>query len=42
MNEMKFKEIFPISAKTGVNIDELLKSIINILPEGPKFIQMML
>lgn len=37
MNEMKFEEIFPISAKTGVNIDELLKSIINILPEGPKF-----
>ncbi len=28
------KEIYPISAKTGKNVDELLKNIIDLLPEG--------
>lgn len=37
MNEMEFKEIYPISAKEGINIDDLINNIVNLLPEGPKF-----
>jgi len=32
-----FKEIFPISAKNAENTDELLSSIISLLPEGPMY-----
>lgn len=37
MNEFPFEEVFPISAKCGVNIDELVNSLVNLLPEGPKY-----
>lgn len=37
MNEMEFKEIYPISAKEGINIDSLVKNLVDFLPEGPKF-----
>lgn len=37
MNEMNFKEIYPISAKEGINIDDLINNLIDFLPEGPKF-----
>ena len=30
-----FKEIFPISATTGTNVDDLLKAMTNSLPPGP-------
>lgn len=30
-----FQEIFPISAKKGVDVDPLLKALIRALPEGP-------
>ncbi len=32
-----FKEIIPISAQNGDNTDELLKTIVNYLPEGPRY-----
>lgn len=32
-----FKEIIPISARKGEGIDDLLKTIVNYLPEGPKY-----
>jgi len=32
-----FKEIIPLSAMKGVGIDELLKIVIELLPEGPKY-----
>lgn len=32
-----FAEIIPLSAKTGENLDELMKSIVKYLPEGPKY-----
>jgi GTP-binding protein Era len=35
LNELKdVKDIVPISAKTGENVDELIKCILKILPEG--------
>ncbi len=34
---MDFKEIFPISAKEGINISDLIDNLVNLLPEGPKF-----
>lgn len=34
---MEFKEVFPISAKEGINISELINNLIALLPEGPKF-----
>jgi GTP-binding protein Era len=37
MNEFKFEEVFPISAKERINIDELLENIIKFLPVGPKY-----
>lgn len=37
MNEMNFKEIYPISAKEGINIDDLINNLIDFLPHGPKF-----
>lgn len=30
-------EIFPVSAKTGEGIDELLRSVEKLLPEGPRY-----
>lgn len=35
--ECEFNEVFPISAKDGINVDKLLKAIENILPEGPMY-----
>ena len=32
-----FAEIVPLSAKTGENLDELMKCIVKYLPEGPKY-----
>ena len=32
-----FAEIIPLSAKTGENLDELMKCIVKSLPEGPKY-----
>lgn len=32
-----FAEIIPLSAKSGENLDELMKSIVKYLPEGPKY-----
>lgn len=34
---MEFKEIIPISAMKGKNTDNLLKLMVNYLPEGPKY-----
>jgi len=36
-NEMDFREIIPISAKEGNNVERLLKVISDYLPEGPQF-----
>ncbi|MDQ0150115.1 GTPase Era [Eubacterium multiforme] len=35
--EFNFKEIIPISALKGKNVDELLKLMVKELPEGPKY-----
>jgi GTP-binding protein Era len=35
--EFNFKEVIPISALTGENVDELVKIIVNNLPEGPQY-----
>lgn len=35
--EMDFKEIIPISAREGNNVDRLLQVISSYLPEGPQF-----
>ncbi len=35
--EFKFKEVVPISAINGENVDTLLKLIVNNLPEGPQY-----
>lgn len=35
--EMEFKEIIPISAREGNNVDRLLQVISSYLPEGPQF-----
>lgn len=35
--ELDFKEIVPISATEGNNVDTLLKTLTNDLPEGPQF-----
>lgn len=32
-----FAEIIPLSAKSGENLDELMKCIVKYLPEGPKY-----
>ncbi len=32
-----FQEIIPLSAKTGDNLDALMKTIVRYLPEGPKY-----
>lgn len=32
-----FKEIFPISAREGNNVNQLLKKLQTLLPEGPKY-----
>jgi len=32
----EFEAIVPISAKTGDNVDELIKTLENLLPEGPR------
>lgn len=36
-NEFDFKEIIPISAMKGKNVDKLLELMANELPEGPKY-----
>jgi GTP-binding protein Era len=36
-NEFKFKEVVPISALTGKNVDQLLKLIVENLPVGPQY-----
>ena len=35
--EMDFKEIIPISALKGKNVDSLVKLMIDAMPEGPKY-----
>lgn len=35
--EMEFKEIIPISALKGKNVDKLVELMINSMPEGPKY-----
>lgn len=35
--EMPFKEIIPISASNGKNVDKLVELMVENLPEGPKF-----
>ena len=35
--EFNFKEIIPISALKGKNVDELIKLMVKELPEGPKY-----
>ncbi len=37
MSIAAFDEVFPISAKSGENVDELVKCIASRLPEGPRF-----
>lgn len=32
-----FAEIIPLSAKTGENLDELMKCVVKYIPEGPKY-----
>ncbi len=32
-----FAEIIPLSAKTGENLDDFMKSVVTYLPEGPKY-----
>lgn len=32
-----FVEIIPLSAKTGENLDELMKCVVKYMPEGPKY-----
>lgn len=36
-NELEFKEIIPISALKGKNVDTLVKLMIEAMPEGPKY-----
>ena len=36
-NIYPFAEIIPLSAKMGENLDELMKSVVKYLPEGPKY-----
>lgn len=36
-SEVVFKEIIPISASTGKNVDTLLNLMVNNIPEGPKY-----
>lgn len=35
--EYDFKEIIPISALKGKNVDKLIKLMVDIMPEGPKY-----
>lgn len=35
--EFNFKEVIPISALTGKNVDELVRLIVDNLPEGPQY-----
>lgn len=37
MQKYEFKEVFPISAKTGEGVNELVSELKKLLPEGPKF-----
>lgn len=37
LSQMGLKEIFPISARTGKNVDLVLKKIVELLPEGEKY-----
>lgn len=36
-SEVNFKEIIPISASNGKNVDTLLELMVNSMPEGPKY-----
>ncbi len=36
-SEMEFKEIIPISALKGKNVDKLIELMVNSMPEGPKY-----
>ncbi|MDZ4941400.1 GTP-binding protein, partial [Clostridium perfringens] len=36
-SEMDFKEIIPISALKGKNVDKLVELMIGAMPEGPKY-----
>lgn len=36
-NKMDFQELFPVSAKKGDNIDQLINKTLGYLPEGPKY-----
>lgn len=37
IKEFNFKEVVPLSALTGKNVDELIGLIVNNLPEGPQY-----
>lgn len=37
IREYDFNEVIPISAYTGENVDQLMKVIVDKLPEGPKY-----
>jgi GTP-binding protein Era len=32
-----WREIFPISATTGTNVEPLLESVVQLLPFGPRY-----
>jgi len=37
LSQKNFKEVIPISAKTGENVDIVLKKIVEMLPQGEKY-----
>lgn len=37
LNDFSFDQIFSVSARTGKNIDIMLKKLIEAMPEGPKY-----
>ena len=39
-NKYPFAEVIPVSAQTGENLELLVDKLINHLPEGPKYYQM--
>ncbi len=37
LNDLRFDQIFSVSARTGENMDLLTQKLINAMPEGPKY-----
>lgn len=37
IREYEFNEVIPVSAYTGENVDQLIKIIVDMLPEGPQY-----